>query len=190
MPKKILLADDEYDIRFMLEQLLKLEGFEVQTVANGREALGVLEKEDFDLLILDNIYKHYPWSFGYDPLGESVLAKGIEYSPFVDTGGNPRFTVFFVTVKNGRKDKIGLDMLDAILVDDQRREYKAISADDPSILPRLCPPWGPAIRSMMFAERVAAIFCWIYRGGKFTGRLRRMERLIRGTEAPVLTASI
>jgi two-component system response regulator CpxR len=53
MARKILIADDEYDIRFMLEQLLTLEGFDVTCVANGRDVLNALENEDFDLLMLD-----------------------------------------------------------------------------------------------------------------------------------------
>ncbi len=53
MAKKILIADDEYDIRFVLKQLLTLEGFDVTSVENGRKALDALEQEDFDLLMLD-----------------------------------------------------------------------------------------------------------------------------------------
>lgn len=53
MMKRILIADDEYDIRFMLEQLLRLEGFEVRGVGDGRKALEALKEEDFDLLLLD-----------------------------------------------------------------------------------------------------------------------------------------
>jgi DNA-binding response OmpR family regulator len=53
MAGKILIAEDEYDIRFMLEQLLRIEGFDVTGVGNGRDALNALEAEDFDMLILD-----------------------------------------------------------------------------------------------------------------------------------------
>jgi DNA-binding response OmpR family regulator len=53
MAKKILIAEDEFDIRFMLEQLLELEGFEVVGVGDGKQALDALGGEDFDLLILD-----------------------------------------------------------------------------------------------------------------------------------------
>ena len=53
MAVKILIADDEFDIRFMLEQLLTLEGFEVRTATTGKEVLDTLEQEDFDLLMLD-----------------------------------------------------------------------------------------------------------------------------------------
>lgn len=53
MSKKILIADDEFDIRFMLEQLLTLEGFDVRTAGDGKQALAALNEEDFDLLLLD-----------------------------------------------------------------------------------------------------------------------------------------
>ena len=53
MAARILIADDEFDIRFMLEQLLTIEGFEVRTAKTGREVLDTLEQEDFDLLMLD-----------------------------------------------------------------------------------------------------------------------------------------
>jgi len=53
MAKKILIAEDEFDIRFMLEQLLRLEGFEVLGVPDGRKAVEALAQQDFDLLMLD-----------------------------------------------------------------------------------------------------------------------------------------
>ena len=49
MAARILIADDEFDIRFMLEQLLTIEGFEVRTAKTGREVLDTLEQEEFDL---------------------------------------------------------------------------------------------------------------------------------------------
>ncbi len=53
MRKKILVAEDERDICFMLEQLLSLEGYEVRIAADGKQTLEKLAREDFDLLILD-----------------------------------------------------------------------------------------------------------------------------------------
>lgn len=49
---KILVADDEEDIREILEILLKAEGFEVITASDGIQAIE-LAKEDVDLIILD-----------------------------------------------------------------------------------------------------------------------------------------
>jgi len=52
--KKILVADDEADIRTGIERLLRATRFEVATAANGAEALERLNSgEAFDLVILD-----------------------------------------------------------------------------------------------------------------------------------------
>jgi len=49
---KILVADDEEDIREILEILLKAEGFEVVMASDGKQAID-LAKEDVNLIILD-----------------------------------------------------------------------------------------------------------------------------------------
>jgi len=51
--KKILVADDEANIRLLLEEVLAEEGYQVTTAATGREALRRILKEQFDLLIFD-----------------------------------------------------------------------------------------------------------------------------------------
>jgi len=50
---KILIAEDEDITRKHLVRALKKEGFEVVGTCNGREALGQLSKEYFDVLITD-----------------------------------------------------------------------------------------------------------------------------------------
>lgn len=50
---KILVADDEANIRLLFEELLSAEGYQVITVGSGREALRKLLKEKYDLLITD-----------------------------------------------------------------------------------------------------------------------------------------
>ena len=49
----ILLIDDQYDFRLMLRDLLEQNGHRVISVANGREALTVLEKHSFSLILTD-----------------------------------------------------------------------------------------------------------------------------------------
>ena len=53
MPYKILVADDEPDTLDLCSKILKREGFEVSTVKDGIEAIKMIEKEPFDLLLLD-----------------------------------------------------------------------------------------------------------------------------------------
>jgi two-component system NtrC family response regulator len=50
---KILIAEDEKTQRDLLEGFLKKEGFSVDPVANGREALQKLEGDFFDIALID-----------------------------------------------------------------------------------------------------------------------------------------
>ena len=50
---KILIVDDEEDIREIVEIYLINEGFQVIQASNGVEALKVIEKQSVDLIILD-----------------------------------------------------------------------------------------------------------------------------------------
>jgi len=51
--KKILVADDELDIRNLVKIILEENGFQVSLAANGAEALQKAENELPDLIILD-----------------------------------------------------------------------------------------------------------------------------------------
>ena len=51
--KKILVADDEGDIRSLLFDLLSNEGFTVTLAKDGQESLEQMEDKRFDLLITD-----------------------------------------------------------------------------------------------------------------------------------------
>jgi len=50
---KILVVDDDPDIRDVLEALLEGEGFEVVLANDGEQALEAIKKESPDLMILD-----------------------------------------------------------------------------------------------------------------------------------------
>ena len=52
-PKKVLVVEDEELIAKPLSMKLKLSGFGVKNAYNGEEALDILAKEKFDLIILD-----------------------------------------------------------------------------------------------------------------------------------------
>lgn len=52
--KKILIADDEPEIRKLVSLLLKKKGYAVSAVKNGAEAVAAVEANaDFDLIVLD-----------------------------------------------------------------------------------------------------------------------------------------
>lgn len=51
--ERILIVDDEKEIRDLVDIYLKGEGYETLKAENGEEALNLLEKEKVDLIILD-----------------------------------------------------------------------------------------------------------------------------------------
>ena len=60
----VLIVEDDADLREMMAQLLTLEGFRAEAVANGREALTYLQQGDRpDLILLDLMM---PVMDGYD----------------------------------------------------------------------------------------------------------------------------
>ena len=50
---KILLVEDDNSLGYLLSEYLKMKNFQLHWVTNGVKALAILEKENFDLLILD-----------------------------------------------------------------------------------------------------------------------------------------
>lgn len=50
---RILLADDDSDLRFITEMALSDAGYEVVTAENGQEAASLAGKDPFDVILLD-----------------------------------------------------------------------------------------------------------------------------------------
>ena len=50
---KIMVVDDERGIRYLLEDALAGEGYDVTLAKNGRDCLRQMEEQEFDLLITD-----------------------------------------------------------------------------------------------------------------------------------------
>jgi DNA-binding response OmpR family regulator len=53
MKAKILVVDDEPTVRESLDEILRLEGYNVVSVENGELAVRTLQSESFDLILLD-----------------------------------------------------------------------------------------------------------------------------------------
>ncbi len=60
---KILIAEDERDIRDLIAFTLRFAGYEVVTAANGEEAVELAPKENPDLILMD---VRMPRMTGYD----------------------------------------------------------------------------------------------------------------------------
>ena len=53
MSAQILIVDDEKSIRESLQDILELEGYSVESVGSGEDALEILNEEKYDLILLD-----------------------------------------------------------------------------------------------------------------------------------------
>ncbi len=89
MSNKILIAEDEEDIRQLLSIHLENEGYDVYQAADGLEALELFYKEDIDLMLLDVMMPKID--------GFKVLTKIRE---------NSDIPVIFLTARSEEEDKI------------------------------------------------------------------------------------
>ena len=54
MTQRVLIADDEKNMRWVLGQALEAEGYEIVEAANGKEALAAVAEQEPDILVLDH----------------------------------------------------------------------------------------------------------------------------------------
>jgi len=76
-PCKILIADDEFLIRWSLAQALSQEGYDVTAVEDGKKAIETAKRQHFDFIITDLLM---PELDGWKVL---EMARQIESSPRV-----------------------------------------------------------------------------------------------------------
>lgn len=72
MVKRVLVIDDEEDIRTSIKDVLENEGFSVFGAQDGANGLVLLEKERFDMIILDVMM---PQMSGWDVFTKIMKAK-------------------------------------------------------------------------------------------------------------------
>jgi len=77
---KILIVDDKMENRYLLESMLKGNGYEVKSASNGREALDLLSSNSFKLIISDILM---PEMDGYQLCLECKKERKFKNIPFV-----------------------------------------------------------------------------------------------------------
>ena len=67
MLRRMLIADDDMHLRKLVSTYAELEGFQCQEAENAQESIDLLDKTDFDILILDIMM---PGKDGFEALAE------------------------------------------------------------------------------------------------------------------------
>lgn len=84
MSKKILVVDDEADVRRFLTAVLQKRGHETVTAADGKEAYDVADRERPDLIILD---LQMPDQTGTDFYRRLMKHKDLQKTPIIVVSG-------------------------------------------------------------------------------------------------------
>lgn len=80
---KVLIVDDEADLRIGLLSILKLKGFEVTSASSGEDAFLLVQKQVFDVIISDITMPHG------DGLWLLKKVRALDLTvPFILTTGN------------------------------------------------------------------------------------------------------
>ena len=92
MKPKLLVADDEKNLRELYRMDLEGEGYEVETAANAGEVLQKMEGGDFDLIVLDI---QMPGMSGIDLL-QKIMARD-KRQPVILNTAYPSYRDNFMT---------------------------------------------------------------------------------------------
>lgn len=77
--KRILIVDDERDSLGLIELTLETAGYQVSTAGSGEQAVGLLENDSFDLLLLDIMM---PGMTGFQVI-ETLRERNVDIPPLV-----------------------------------------------------------------------------------------------------------
>ncbi|WP_020008133.1 winged helix-turn-helix domain-containing protein [Salinicoccus albus] len=119
MAKKILIAEDDNDINQLLSKIIKKHGFTPRSVYSGTEATLYLEKEKWDLILLDLMLP--------GKSGENIL---------LEAAGGIQTPVIIISAKDAQKTKVEMLRLGADDFITKPFDIEEVSARIESVLRR------------------------------------------------------
>ena len=87
--KKILVVEDEKNIASLITETLNLRGYDVKNAFDGEEALQIIEKQEFDLIILD-----------------IMIPKIDGFGVMEEVNKNKKIPIIFLSAKNDISSKL------------------------------------------------------------------------------------
>jgi two-component system response regulator ResD len=95
-PVKVLVVDDEWNMRNLMKMYLQRQGWLISEASNGKEAIEMMKKESFHLMILDVMMPEM---------------DGWEVCKYVRNEENNNIPILLLTARNETRDKVqGLNL--------------------------------------------------------------------------------
>jgi two-component system, cell cycle response regulator len=97
--ERLLVVEDDSFFRELFQDLLKEEGYEVDTAASGTEALGMLHKRDYQVVVSDLVME--------DISGLDLLSRVKQFDPAIEVimvTGHANVETAIYALKNGARD--------------------------------------------------------------------------------------
>lgn len=115
MAKKIIVIDDDLYIRELYEEILKSEGYDVDTAEDGQKALEKLKNGGYDLILLDIMmpkldgFEIMTQLCANDPKpqnGPILLLTNLDHAPLIKEGMEKGASAFLIKADITPKDLI------------------------------------------------------------------------------------
>ncbi len=74
---KVLVVDDDYDVKINMEKKLKRQGYDVLSASKAHEAIKLIGANEFDVVVADLIMEH-------DKAGLDVLKAAKEKNKYIE----------------------------------------------------------------------------------------------------------
>jgi DNA-binding response OmpR family regulator len=120
MPKKILIVEDENDIRDIYTEVLKAAGYEVIQANDGDEGWRMIQESDWDLLFLDIML---PKRDGLEVLESIVNTEGVKRGPIILLTNLERESIVQKSLELGAQEYLVKSNIDPQKVVDTVRKY-------------------------------------------------------------------
>ncbi|HVS09289.1 MAG TPA: sigma-54 dependent transcriptional regulator [Planctomycetota bacterium] len=166
---RVLVVDDDGDIRMALEMMLQYEGYEVWTAKDGQEALARLEREEgagrpAEVILCDVKMPRLDGLALLEELGRRKPSGAGARTPVVMISGHADVSTAVDAVRRGAVDFIEkpLDQNRVLVAIQHALREKRLEAENRGLRRQLSERWqlvgeGPAVRALReVIERVAA----------------------------------
>lgn len=143
---KLLIIDDEKDIRTLMQEIFSEEGYEIHTAANGSQGLKVWQKELPDLVFLD---VWMPDMDGVSLLKQMMAQPGTQQSQVIMMSGHGTIETAIESTRLGAYDFLEkpLSLAKLLVTAERALEHQQLHEENTQLKQKVPPQFLPIGRS-------------------------------------------